>query len=266
MKFKIVLLFIAFYVSAPLIGQEIKELTPDFKKPLDFSDDMIALWSRCDSLMFGLMEADSLSQEDYNILLDHCDELGYSEACEGMYGVICGCSWYCGAMYSKVSVSSHLANSDTIRYDEKSISDLNYYSAWVEGVEGHGIGETITFEFAPMHPRITEIIIANGYVKDQASWKNNARVKKLKVSVNGSPFAILNLKDECADQHFKVPTIGYAHREHIKYNAGNEPFDEYNMVLVKPSIITFEIVEVYPGEKYQDTVISEIYFDGIDVH
>ncbi|MBQ2239790.1 MAG: hypothetical protein II322_03130 [Alistipes sp.] len=30
--------------------------------------------------------------------------------------------------------------------------------------------------------------------------------------------------------------------------------------------IKFEILEVYPGDKYDDTVITEIYFDGIDVH
>jgi hypothetical protein len=30
--------------------------------------------------------------------------------------------------------------------------------------------------------------------------------------------------------------------------------------------IKFEILEVYPGEKYQDAAITEIYFDGIDVH
>jgi hypothetical protein len=30
--------------------------------------------------------------------------------------------------------------------------------------------------------------------------------------------------------------------------------------------LKFEIMEVYPGDKYKDTVISDIYFDGIDVH
>ncbi|MDG1014836.1 MAG: hypothetical protein P8O09_06440 [Flavobacteriaceae bacterium] len=30
--------------------------------------------------------------------------------------------------------------------------------------------------------------------------------------------------------------------------------------------IRFEILEVYKGDKYDDTVISEIFFDGIDVH
>lgn len=31
-------------------------------------------------------------------------------------------------------------------------------------------------------------------------------------------------------------------------------------------ILRFEIMEVYHGKKYKDTAITEIYFDGIDVH
>ena len=30
--------------------------------------------------------------------------------------------------------------------------------------------------------------------------------------------------------------------------------------------LKFEILDVYPGTKYDDTVIAELYFDGIDVH
>ena len=31
-------------------------------------------------------------------------------------------------------------------------------------------------------------------------------------------------------------------------------------------VLTLEILEAYEGEKYTDLVISEINFDGIDVH
>jgi hypothetical protein len=31
-------------------------------------------------------------------------------------------------------------------------------------------------------------------------------------------------------------------------------------------VLKFEIIEVYKGLKYNDTAITEIYFDGIDVH
>ena len=30
--------------------------------------------------------------------------------------------------------------------------------------------------------------------------------------------------------------------------------------------LRFEILEVYPGSKFEDIAISELYFDGIDVH
>lgn len=33
-----------------------------------------------------------------------------------------------------------------------------------------------------------------------------------------------------------------------------------------PWTLKFEIAEVYKGTKYDDVVITEIYFDGIDVH
>ena len=34
----------------------------------------------------------------------------------------------------------------------------------------------------------------------------------------------------------------------------------------KDLVLTLEIMESYEGEKYTDLVISEINFDGIDVH
>jgi len=36
--------------------------------------------------------------------------------------------------------------------------------------------------------------------------------------------------------------------------------------IIPPLKIKFEILEVYEGDKYKDTAITEIYFDGIDVH
>ena len=84
-------------------------------------------------------------------------------------------------------------------------------------------------------------------MKSEETWKNNNRVKKLKLYVNGVPFGILNLKDSLTDQHFSVGTLGH--------NKNGTDL-----------ILKFEILEVYKGSKYNDTAITEIYFDGIDVH
>src|SRR5690606_26651769 len=100
-----------------------------------------------------------------------------------------------------------------INYSAKNIHDLNYESAWIEGVPGYGIGENIVYHVPPQHPRITEIIVVNGYVKSLTSWKDNSRVKKLKMYVDNNPFAILNLADSRQEQHFKFDPLGYGDRE-----------------------------------------------------
>ena len=66
---------------------------------------------------------------------------------------------------------------------------------------------------------------------------------------NDQPYAILNLKDRRDCQQFEIGLLGYEDKE--KAPAWS---------------IKFEILEVYPGDKYEDTAISEIYFDGIHVH
>jgi hypothetical protein len=188
------------------------------------------------------------------------DEKEIFEKCisdyEGYWDVIGpGCSWYCGGGQDTISVSSNLKQVKGIEYTAKNIHDLNYKTAWIEGAEGYGIGETITYHFPPATPRITEIIIVNGYVKSEQAWKDNSRVKKLKMYIDAKPFAVLNLADSREEQHFKFEPLGYQGRKNWK------------ALEKKPWwTIKFEILEVYNGDKYADTAITEIYFDGIDVH
>ena len=84
-------------------------------------------------------------------------------------------------------------------------------------------------------------------MKSDNTWENNNRVNSLKLYVNGKVFGILNLTDSKTDQTFKLGTFGH-----------NEDGSDL--------ILKFEILEAYKGDKYDDTAITEIYFDGIDVH
>lgn len=177
-----------------------------------------------------------------------------NEVLEGPWDIVGGCNWYCGENIDTVIATSSLAQQGSHNYDVHNIFDLNYKTAWVEGVPGHGIGEKITYHFPADHPRITEIIIVNGYVVSEDAWFNNSRVKTLKVYFNDKPFATLNLKDTKNDQVYRFDPIGNKNKE----KSGENKAENWTL--------TFEIVDIYEGDIYNDTVISEIYFDGIDVH
>lgn len=185
----------------------------------------------------------SKEQKDLDSLLEK-----YGEVVESIWSVIDGgCSWYCGGGNYKVKSSSILSSENKTTYDTKNANDLSYKTAWIEGKSGEGVGEYLEYYFKSNSPRITKIIIANGYMKTESTWKNNNRVKKLKLSINGKQFGILNLEDSRSDQTFELGTFGH--------NKNGTDL-----------ILKFEIAEVYRGDKYNDTAITEIYFNGIDVH
>ena len=166
-----------------------------------------------------------------------------------------GCSWYCGGGPDSIYASSSLAPQSGIQYDASNAHDLSYKTAWVEGAPGNGVGEYLVYRFNPTAPRITTIKIVNGYVKSEKAWQDNARVKKLKMYINNKPFAILNLQDVRNEQIFTFSPIGNANRE------------DWELLATKPAwTMKFEIMEVYKGARFEDCAISEIYFDGIDVH
>jgi hypothetical protein len=156
-----------------------------------------------------------------------------------------GCSWYCGAELTSVRASSSLKPQGGNTYEAKNAHDFTLNHAWVEGAKGDGIGEYIEYTFRKDNPTVTTVIIFNGYVKSEKAWMENSRIKKLKMYVNGKPYAILNLKDTKAQQIFDIGKLKNKNAE---------------------LVFKFEILEVYKGTKWEDTVLSELEFDGTDVH
>lgn len=164
-----------------------------------------------------------------------------------------GCSWYCGGSVKSIIASSVLKENNEINYAPKNAHDFDKNTAWVEGKPDYGIGEFIEycFDFSEIEDYngglgINRILLANGYKKVLQTWKNNSRVKQLNVYLNGKPYAILNLLDA-----FEIQTIDIG---------------EINFPANKETKIKFEITQVYEGNKYKDTAISLLMFDGIGVH
>ncbi|MBR5068237.1 MAG: hypothetical protein IKX25_02450 [Bacteroidales bacterium] len=197
--------------------------------------------------MVAKYEAGEITQEQL-------EAVEYDDTLADIYDILGGgCSFYCGCQYDTVFASSSLRSQGQFSYDANNAADLSYESAWVEGKAGNGIGEWIEYQVPANNPRITTIIVCNGYYRTRQAWEQNGRVKKLEVTINGQKFTTLHLDDVYADQYFDVGEIGWNRKE------GTEPGTE-------PIRIRFTILEVYPGTKYDDTAITEIYFDGIDVH
>lgn len=168
-----------------------------------------------------------------------------------------GCSWYCGAQY-ETNVSSSLVSKGDNNYTAESLSDDDVRTAWVEGAKGYGIGEFVEFIFNYNAPRATSVTISNGYNKNATIWKNNSRVKTLNVYENDKLLMVVNLADTRDLQQFDLP-------HPIPNRKGEDGISEYKENM-PPVRLRMMISEVYKGDKYEDTAISEITFSGLDVH
>ena len=93
------------------------------------------------------------------------------------------CSFYCGCNMGEQKASSTLKQQGKQDYKASNIHDLDFSTTWIEGAEGYGIGEWVEYTLPAYNPRITELLIANGYVRTKKLWEENSRVKVLEDSV-----------------------------------------------------------------------------------
>lgn len=211
------------------------------------------LESHCDSILKAIPDSVKRFSDNVEIhkLLSMCS--GDIADYWSVFGF--GCNWYCAVDSIGNTATSSLKSYKGIYYGAENIHDLDYKTAWVEGIPGYGEGEKVTYHFPPQTPRITKMIVINGYVKSDKVWRENSRVKTLRMFLNDQPYALMHLEDSRNEQYFFVEPIGNAERE-----------DWEKLMELPWWSVTFEIIEVYPGEKFDDTAITEIYFDGLDSH
>ena len=260
MKTRQLFIFVIFLTfSEILFAQNVKDMYPQLGRSLDFEPKIGEQWEKADKIMEDIQWDYTKLTTENKKFFEQINYMYESEVEQGYYDAIGGgCSWYCGGGPDSISASSYLKSTNTaINYLPENIHDLSFKTAWVEGVKGYGIGEYIVYHFNQTAPRITKIIIANGYVKSEKAYRENSRVKKLKLYLDDKPFAILNLEDSRREQTFEFEPIGRKRPINVDW----KELDKLPKWTLK-----FEILEIYQGEKYDDVAISEIYFDGIDVH
>ena len=142
--------------------------------------------------------------------------------------------------------SSHLSSVGNISYGPQNADDSDLRTAWIENSADYGVGESLTVSMSTIESnqiKISRLIIVNGYTKSFETWRNNSRVKRLRVICNGASIGTLSLRDTDHYQSFEIGDL--VSRVNNRY------------------VFKFEVVDTYPGDKYKDTALSEILFEGV---
>lgn len=146
------------------------------------------------------------------------------------------------AMISKISndniidieASSYLDESKyNIAHLPERIIDGDLTTGWVEGASGQGIGEYITIYFDDEY-LVSGFSINAGYQKSNDLYSKNSRPKEIYISFADGSGESQVLSDTNGKQDIKL----------------SNP--------VVTDSITLRIDSVYPGSKYEDTVITEM--------
>ncbi|MEM8557548.1 MAG: hypothetical protein AAGG50_06975 [Bacteroidota bacterium] len=175
---------------------------------------------------------------------DHdMEDLDYADAWEGAFN---GCSLLC-AFGWQTEASSTLAPQGRNRYDVSQAEDGDPDTAWVEGVDGSGIGERLTFVLGAGEDLPDDFVTSfwgvrlfNGYGKSERAWEANGRVRYLDVLVNGEPFIVIEVHD--------LMMVQEATWEGMDVRPGDR--------------IELVIADVYPGARYEDTALTEVLLMG----
>ncbi len=151
-------------------------------------------------------------------------------------------------------------------YQTTNLADRDFSSAWVEGNENSGVGEKITLHLNAAV--VGALCIINGYTKSEETYYNNNRIKKAALE-----FEYVIEEDTDVDEHesyfkeFKevdFPDLAYMTIDKSNFAQLITIVADFGDIRIKLKKITLTILEIYPGKKYNDTCISEIYLLGYD--
>lgn len=178
------------------------------------------------------------------------------------YG-LSGVDWGCAAC---VDLQSYLVGAESERalkgdYQAYLLVDGDPKTAWCEGAPGPGIGEKARILLGkPL--RIEAIGVFGGYFKSEALLAGNGRLKEARLTTSDGHSQILRFHDPTRPLS-RDPSLGSQAPE-IPPSA----WFDWTLRAGPPLVgvptagliewVELEILEVYPGEKHEDTCVSEV--------
>jgi hypothetical protein len=121
-------------------------------------------------------------------------------------------------------------------YDVNNIKGLDWGTTWAEGVEGDGIGESITLTVHHPLPLDAIMVMPGVRSEDKTVWTKNNRVAELEITLDDEQTFTATIPDEQFTQLYPIPIRGYT-----------QPVNKVKLVIKK----------VHPGTSH-DTCISQV--------
>lgn len=149
-----------------------------------------------------------------------------------IFGIFEG--FYLSCSYREITATSYLTEGD-IEFLPQNLTSLNAAKPWVEGVPGNGIGEKITISGFNANRRPHTIIISIGYVDYDKPYlyDYNSRPSKIRIWRNGNG-------------------------KYINFELADTPDPQILNLPEGLDLFTIEILDVYPGSRWEDTCINFI--------
>lgn len=164
-----------------------------------------------------------------------------------------GCSTWCSVnlFETEVTASSTLEPQGSYSYDPSNTQSRDRETAWAEGADGDGVGESIEIRQTCVVGSksyktdigFVELCIVNGYAATEKNWRENNRVKELNMYFNGDFVAVIALEDTIKQQYIDISQFG------LKVQNG------------ETASFQFEIGSVYKGTKYDDTCLAGLLIE-----
>lgn len=133
--------------------------------------------------------------------------------------------------------ASSTRSGDKVTHDVMNLLDGDKMTNWTEDAAGNGIGEYVHFEFSDTY-RLDSIRIRGGNRRDHLHYTANSRPARITMTFSDG-----------SSESFTMHDV----------------YESQVLALSKPvmtSSLRITIDSVYAGNKYQDTVISDVFFEA----
>jgi hypothetical protein len=137
-----------------------------------------------------------------------------------------------------VSASSYLAD-DPADCSPAAAIDGDIGTAWVEGVDGDGVGESLTLELG-VPTEVWNVALLPGYCASPEVWRANGRPSRVWIELPDGTALERELEDAPVARVFYL--------------------DEARTV----DWLRLTLLDVYPGERWEDTAVSELTVNFVE--